>query len=327
MKWTAVSRATAIVRSAASPVMNASAPSTSRLREVVRAGASHDPQAPHERRPGVEHERIPCSRLAHASPELRDRDAVTGQVRDEADRLVPMDGERLERLRSEGARQQRVVAELGVRIQREVVGGEGDVRVEEELQAALQRYVDRPRPRAPEEPVVHDQELRPGARRQLEQLGVRRDAGGQRAHLRGAWDLEPVRAIVLEPLRFQQLVDLSEDVLKRRGHRPKRIAVWNTHRRVGAWRSLVARTVRVGEVPSSNLGAPIKEPLLTRGFLRFRDRLHSGVTALSMRTKCLNLPMPASKRPSWRAFVLGTSPKTAVRSPARNTGMTKTGIA
>ncbi len=29
---------------------------------------------------------------------------------------------------------------------------------------------------------------------------------------------------------------------------------------VGAWRSLVARTVRVGEVPSSNLGAPIKNP-------------------------------------------------------------------
>ncbi len=26
---------------------------------------------------------------------------------------------------------------------------------------------------------------------------------------------------------------------------------------IGAWRSLVARTVRVGEVPSSNLGAPI----------------------------------------------------------------------
>ncbi len=42
----------------------------------------------------------------------------------------------------------------------------------------------------------------------------------------------------------------------------------------GAWRSLVARTVRVGEVPSSNLGAPIKEPLLTRGFLRSRDRLN-----------------------------------------------------
>ncbi len=34
-------------------------------------------------------------------------------------------------------------------------------------------------------------------------------------------------------------------------------AVWDTAACVGAWRSLVARTVRVGEVPSSNLGAPI----------------------------------------------------------------------
>jgi len=29
--------------------------------------------------------------------------------------------------------------------------------------------------------------------------------------------------------------------------------------RIGAWRSLVARTVRVGEVPGSNPGAPISE--------------------------------------------------------------------
>src|SRR5438309_2915919 len=36
------------------------------------------------------------------------------------------------------------------------------------------------------------------------------------------------------------------------------IAVWDTGICVGAWRSLVARTVRVGEVPSSNLGAPIR---------------------------------------------------------------------
>ena len=33
--------------------------------------------------------------------------------------------------------------------------------------------------------------------------------------------------------------------------------MWNTGERVGAWRSLVARTVRVGEVPGSNPGAPI----------------------------------------------------------------------
>jgi hypothetical protein len=33
--------------------------------------------------------------------------------------------------------------------------------------------------------------------------------------------------------------------------------VWDTGDCVGAWRSLVARAVRVGEVPGSNPGAPI----------------------------------------------------------------------
>lgn len=35
--------------------------------------------------------------------------------------------------------------------------------------------------------------------------------------------------------------------------------VWDTGPCVGAWRSLVARAVRVGEVPGSNPGAPIAE--------------------------------------------------------------------
>ncbi len=33
--------------------------------------------------------------------------------------------------------------------------------------------------------------------------------------------------------------------------------LWDTGLCVGAWRSLVARAVRVGEVPGSNPGAPI----------------------------------------------------------------------
>jgi hypothetical protein len=40
-------------------------------------------------------------------------------------------------------------------------------------------------------------------------------------------------------------------------------AVWDTSVCVGAWRSLVARAVRVGEVPGSNPGAPI----LNLGFI------------------------------------------------------------
>ncbi len=41
--------------------------------------------------------------------------------------------------------------------------------------------------------------------------------------------------------------------------------LWDTQA-IGAWRSLVARTVRVGEVPGSNPGAPIQKALLKAGF-------------------------------------------------------------
>src|SRR5438093_12509028 len=36
---------------------------------------------------------------------------------------------------------------------------------------------------------------------------------------------------------------------------------------LGVWRSLVARSVRVGEVPSSNLGTPMGKPATVRAFL------------------------------------------------------------
>ena len=86
--------------------------------------------------------------------------------------------ERLEPLRAERAAEQRVVADLGVRIQRQVVGGKADVGVEQDLQAALERGVDRPGTGTPEEPVVDDQQLGALGGGQLEQLGVRGDARG-----------------------------------------------------------------------------------------------------------------------------------------------------
>ena len=42
---------------------------------------------------------------------------------------------------------------------------------------------------------------------------------------------------------------------------------------LGAWRSLVARTVRVGEVPGSNPGAPISSPCAHRGAAATAGRL------------------------------------------------------
>ena len=42
--------------------------------------------------------------------------------------------------------------------------------------------------------------------------------------------------------------------------------LWDTES-IGAWRSLVARTVRVGEVPGSNPGAPTQKTQQLLGFL------------------------------------------------------------
>ena len=82
-------------------------------------------------------------------------------------------GERSEPLGAQRAGEQRVVADLGVGVERQVVGGEADVGVEQELEAALQRGVDRPGTGTPEEPVVDDQQLRALGGGQLEQLRVR----------------------------------------------------------------------------------------------------------------------------------------------------------
>src|SRR5207245_2226079 len=46
----------------------------------------------------------------------------------------------------------------------------------------------------------------------------------------------------------------------------------NLFRQLGVWRSLVARSVRVGEVPSSNLGTPIIGCLLTKNSVRVVHR-------------------------------------------------------
>jgi hypothetical protein len=61
-------------------------------------------------------------------------------------------------------------------------------------------------------------------------------------------------------------------------------AVWDTAGRVGAWRSLVARTVRVGEVPSSNLGAPINSFRLQVFLVKVAHRSYilSGSIALTV---------------------------------------------
>ncbi len=140
------------------------------------------------------------------------------------------------RLRVECAGEQRVVAHLGVRVQRKVIGGKADVRIEQDLQAALERGVDRTWAAAPEEPVMDDQQIGLLAGGQLEQLGVRRDARCDGAHLGRAGNLKAVGTVVLKARGLEQPVDLGEDVCELSGHwrggRRGRVEYWQARRGV-----------------------------------------------------------------------------------------------
>ena len=128
---------------------------------------------------------------------LRRRRAAPGRraSRDAGGELVDGDGRRGGRRRrrrrtgrsdvdSELAGEQRVVADLRVGVEREVVGGERDVGVEERLQPAAQPRGRRRSGSLPQkQAVVDEHELGAGPRRALEELERRRDAADDRRHL------------------------------------------------------------------------------------------------------------------------------------------------
>ena len=74
----------------------------------------------------------------------------------------------------------------------------------------------------------------------------------------------------------------ASDVLMRSGGRGRGRAVAYSPRRVGAWRSLAARTLREGEVPGSNPGAPIACPEPPLGD---QDALGQGLAETSLRVR------------------------------------------
>ncbi len=144
---------------------------------------------------------------------------VLGEARDEADRLA-VDGRERRQLagRAERASEQRVVAEFGVRVEGEVVCGEGDAGVEQELETVLEERVDRAHARVPDEAVVDDEQLGVLAGGELEQGRICRDARGDGVHAVRAGHLQTVDAVVLEACRVQQTVELGEDLGGGGGH-------------------------------------------------------------------------------------------------------------
>src|SRR4029078_6702556 len=107
--------------------------------------------------------------------------------------------------------------------------------------------------------VVHEGELDTERGRPLEQLTRAGDAARDGRDVARTHHLEALRGELGEPLDLEQLVRIGDDLVPCR-HRPSARAGpggtpnrptrgTGTLSRLGVWRSLVARSVRVGEVP------------------------------------------------------------------------------
>ncbi len=118
-------------------------------------------------------------------------------------RAAPDPGERHVLARAERAGEQRVVADLGVGVQRQVVRGEGEVVLEQRAQPLRQPRGEPDGLEAPEQAVMDQDELRLLRDGPLEQRALGGHAGHDALDVPLAGDLESVRAEVLERVRGQ----------------------------------------------------------------------------------------------------------------------------
>ena len=116
-------------------------------------------------------------------------------------------------LHAEQRRQLSVVAELGMRVEREVVGDEAQIGAKERLEPAAQSPVDNERLAPPEETVVDEHELRAGLGSPLEQLQRGGDTARDLLDLRRAHDLKPGPTEFGKPVDLQPLVRIGDDLV------------------------------------------------------------------------------------------------------------------
>jgi len=113
--------------------------------------------------------------------------------------------------RAERLGEERVVADLLVRVEREVVRGERDVGAQQRAQARGEGGGEPERAELPEQPVVDEEELGVGRDGPGDELPVRGDARDHPLGLLRARHLQPVGAVVAEPLRVEQEVEVLDD--------------------------------------------------------------------------------------------------------------------
>src|SRR5207245_2231499 len=155
------------------------------------------------------------------------------------------------------------------------------------------------------------------ARREREQLGVRRDPGGQRLDALGARNLEPVVGVVLEAGGLEQALCLGEHIGDEGGHRAK-IApqgVWDTDRFIGAWRSLVARALAVRFAVATAATARVAKtaPIAwSPERIAGREVGTGSPEACGRRIRALGVPYPGIVNPgTWSGASATARPRTA----------------
>ncbi len=114
---------------------------------------------------------------------------------------------------ADGAGEQRVVADLEVAVERQVIGGEREVGVEQQLQAALGGPVQRARRPGPEEPVVDEHEVGALLARAGEQLDICRDPGYDGLDLLPSGYLQSVGPVVVVRGGIQEVVQVANDLI------------------------------------------------------------------------------------------------------------------
>jgi hypothetical protein len=163
----------------------------------------------------------------HALDELGRRDAGVGEARADADGGAAVHREGLDLAGPDRAGEERVVADLQVAVEREVVGGQRDVRVEEQLQAALGGAVERSRRAGPEQAVMDEHEVRVLFTRAREELGIRAHARDYRLDLLASGYLQSVGPVVVVRSGIQKLVEVANDLIAGR-HRYRHRSICHT---------------------------------------------------------------------------------------------------
>ena len=138
---------------------------------------------------------------------------------DLADGPAATDGERgLLKLQPKRLGDLRVVAELLVRIQRQVVGREADVGVEQRAQALAHDPIDHAAVTVPEQPVVYDDQLCPGLRGLLKELEADAHGGEHSFDALAADHLQTHWAIVWKSGHVQRGIQKRDQIVAALGH-------------------------------------------------------------------------------------------------------------